>query len=186
MFSHLDMALPMTAGIEIVQDNGKTSSGSRIHPTNSAPSLSELDAIDLPDYGLTGATLVTEIKQPEATYSSNGSIPPSITAVSTSKTPAELEQSQPPTPQGHDAVDLVPTFWYPRMNRWRYVAACLEYFANGLNDSAPGALIPYIEHWYGIGYAVVSTIWICNAGMWALLRSPHDTVVLIHDQLASS
>ena len=38
-----------------------------------------------------------------------------------------------------------------------------EYLANGLNDSAPGALIPYVEKWYGIGYAVVSTIWISNA-----------------------
>ena len=37
------------------------------------------------------------------------------------------------------------------------------YFVNGMNDSAPGPLIPYIEQWYGIGYAVVSTIWISNA-----------------------
>ena len=32
-----------------------------------------------------------------------------------------------------------------------------------MNDSAPGALIPYIEAWYHIDYATVSTIWIGNA-----------------------
>ena len=84
--------------------------------------------------------------------------------VSAAKTPDELEQSQPPTPQGQDGVDMVPTLWYPKMNKWRVLAACLEYFGNGINDSAPGALIPYIEEWYGIGYAVVSMIWMSNAG----------------------
>lgn len=49
------------------------------------------------------------------------------------------------------------------MNKWRILAACGEYFGNGLNDAAPGALIPYIETWYGIGYALVSLIWITNA-----------------------
>src|SRR6185437_13491447 len=33
----------------------------------------------------------------------------------------------------------------------------------GLNDSATGALIPYIEDEYQIGYAVVSVIFITNA-----------------------
>lgn len=32
-----------------------------------------------------------------------------------------------------------------------------------MSDSAPGALIPYIEDYYHIGYAIVSTIWIANA-----------------------
>lgn len=35
--------------------------------------------------------------------------------------------------------------------------------SNGMNDSAPGALIPYIERDYHIGYAVVSLIFIANA-----------------------
>ncbi|KAL8967902.1 MAG: hypothetical protein Q9197_005164 [Variospora fuerteventurae] len=49
------------------------------------------------------------------------------------------------------------------MNRWRFLSACLMCFANGLNDSAPGALIPYLEKGYEIGYAVVSLIFITNA-----------------------
>lgn len=36
-------------------------------------------------------------------------------------------------------------------------------FASGLNDSAPGALIPYIEKEYHIGYAIVSLIFVTNA-----------------------
>ena len=179
------MALPIAAGIEIVQDK-RVSSESRMTATDPAPSLSELDAMELPDYGLTCADQVKEIKQPEAAYSPTGSFPSTVDATQASKTPAELEQSQPPTPLGHDAVNLVPTFWYPRMNRWRYVSACLEYFANGLNDSAPGALIPYIEQFYGIGYAVVSTIWICNAGVSTLFRMLRDIRVLINEQLDSS
>lgn len=34
---------------------------------------------------------------------------------------------------------------------------------NGMNDSAPGALIPYMEKHYDIGYAVVSLIFVTNA-----------------------
>lgn len=32
-----------------------------------------------------------------------------------------------------------------------------------MNDSASGALIPYVEAYYNIGYAVVSLFWISNA-----------------------
>lgn len=57
----------------------------------------------------------------------------------------------------------MPSFWHPKMNKFRVLACCLIYFGNGMSDSAPGALIPYIEDWYNIGYAVVSLIWITNA-----------------------
>lgn len=36
-------------------------------------------------------------------------------------------------------------------------------FGNGFNDSAPGALIPYMEKHYSIGYAIVSLIFVTNA-----------------------
>jgi fucose permease len=49
------------------------------------------------------------------------------------------------------------------MNRFRVLSCCLIYFGNGLNDSAPGALIPYIETHYRIGYAVVSLIFVAQA-----------------------
>lgn len=44
------------------------------------------------------------------------------------------------------------------LTKWRYASCCLMCFANGLNDSIPGALIPHIEDYYGIGYALVSVL----------------------------
>ncbi|KAL8947842.1 MAG: hypothetical protein Q9222_005913 [Ikaeria aurantiellina] len=49
------------------------------------------------------------------------------------------------------------------MNKYRLLSACLMCFGNGLNDSAPGALIPYMEKTYTIGYAIVSLIFVSNA-----------------------
>lgn len=77
--------------------------------------------------------------------------------------PNGLLASRPPSPQLDAAADLVQSFFHPRMNRWRVLAACLTYFTNGLTDSAAGALIPYIEEDYRIGYATVSTIFITQA-----------------------
>jgi hypothetical protein len=37
------------------------------------------------------------------------------------------------------------SFSNPPMNRFRMLSVCLMNFGNGLSDSAPGALIPYIE-----------------------------------------
>lgn len=81
----------------------------------------------------------------------------------TPTSPNELEASRPPTPKRGTAASALPTFWYPRMNKWRILCSCLIYFGNGMSDSAPGALIPYIEEYYHIGYAIVSMIWIANA-----------------------
>lgn len=121
------------------------------------PSVEELDAIELPNYGLVSSRTYS------ATITPAGSNTPYEAPNGTQKTPNELEHSQPPTPKQGDAALIVPSWSYPRMNKWRVLATCMEYFGNGLNDSAPGALLPYIETWYGIGYAVVSTIWISNA-----------------------
>lgn len=78
-------------------------------------------------------------------------------------TPNELEMSRPPSPKNDEAVDVVQTLSNPPMNRYRLLSACLMSFGNGLNDSAPGALIPHIERSYGIGYAMVSLIFVTNA-----------------------
>ncbi|KAK9481223.1 major facilitator superfamily domain-containing protein [Lipomyces japonicus] len=51
----------------------------------------------------------------------------------------------------------------PPMNKWRMVACCWTIFGLGLNDGAPGALLPYIEKYYDVNYAEVSTIWMANA-----------------------
>ncbi|EXJ75258.1 uncharacterized protein A1O5_01954 [Cladophialophora psammophila CBS 110553] len=79
-------------------------------------------------------------------------------------TPGELERSQPPTPKRDQAVDaIVQSISNPPRNRWRVAAASVMFFLLGLNDAATGALIPYLEKDYHIGYAIVSLIFITNA-----------------------
>ncbi|KIX00068.1 uncharacterized protein Z518_10995 [Rhinocladiella mackenziei CBS 650.93] len=80
------------------------------------------------------------------------------------QTPGELEQSQPPTPKRSHAVEaIVQSASDPPRNRWRLAAAALMFFLLGINDAATGALIPYLEEEYSIGYAVVSLIFVTNA-----------------------
>ncbi|KAH0443804.1 MFS efflux [Colletotrichum camelliae] len=95
--------------------------------------------------------------------SPRGSTTPSR-AQSPSRTPttsgSDLEMSRPSTPI---AIESLPSITDPYMNRFRLAASCLVNLGNGLNDSAPGALIPYMEKHYDIGYAIVSLIFIGNA-----------------------
>lgn len=72
---------------------------------------------------------------------------------------APSEQTTTPTAQ---EPDNNPT---PLKNRtkWRVLSNCLMGLGNGLNDSAPGALIPYLEKHYSVGYAIVSLIFVTNA-----------------------
>lgn len=156
-------SLAFGAGLSLVSPEVTPPAAAR---TNARPpSQDELDAIELPTYGL------TDRKDPD------DSITPAYPHRQYEDyTPNELERSQPPTPKQHEAANVVPSWSYPKMNRWRVLAACSEYFGNGLNDSAPGALIPYIELWYGIGYAVVSTIWISNAAGFILAAFVSDLI----------
>jgi len=60
--------------------------------------------------------------------------------------PNDLEMSRPATPtQGIGGFEAIQSVWSPPMNRYRMLAICTMSFCTGLNDSAPGALIPYIE-----------------------------------------
>ncbi|KAI8630541.1 MFS general substrate transporter [Xylariaceae sp. FL1651] len=82
-------------------------------------------------------------------------------------TPAEerdLEMSVPGTPaEPTNAFEVLPSLTNPPMNKYRFIAVCLQNALCGLTDSAPGALIPYMEKYYNIGYAIVSLIFISNA-----------------------
>lgn len=62
-----------------------------------------------------------------------------------------------------DGVIALQSLSDPKMNRFRLAAVCMNNLLGGLNDSAPGALIPYMEKYYDIGYATVSLIFIGNA-----------------------
>lgn len=59
--------------------------------------------------------------------------------------------------------EQVQTIWHPYKNRFRVMAACLTSLGNGMNDSAPGALIASVERDYNIAYGTVSIIFVCNA-----------------------
>ncbi|TVY84286.1 Bypass of stop codon protein [Lachnellula suecica] len=96
-------------------------------------------------------------------FESGGTTTPS--GYQTPRTPNDLEMSRPPspTPGEEDGVYAMQSFSNPPMNRFRMASVCLLNFGNGLSDSAPGALLPYVEKEYNIGYAVVSLIFVTNA-----------------------
>ena len=168
-------SLAFAAGLDVVSSNISNPPSTKIN--GRPPSNDELDAVELPDYGglmrsksYNAAITPTGPQTPMEVHT------PGLDQVPSPKTPNELERSQPPTPMRDEAASVVPSFWYPKMNRYRVLSACLEYFGNGMNDSAPGALIPYIESWYHIGYATVSLIWITNAAGFILAAFSTDFI----------
>ncbi|KAJ6102566.1 hypothetical protein N7486_004993 [Penicillium sp. IBT 16267x] len=80
-------------------------------------------------------------------------------------TPGSLE-SRMPTSIAENATTIE---WAPDRTvtpwktKWRLSSACLMLFGNGMNDGAPGALIPYMERHYQISYSIVSLIFVGNA-----------------------
>jgi hypothetical protein len=79
----------------------------------------------------------------------NGPSTPGSVPASGYQTPqtTDLEMSRPPSPTNEElgGVAAMQSFSNPPMNRFRMLSVCLMNFGNGLSDSAPGALIPYIE-----------------------------------------
>jgi hypothetical protein len=66
--------------------------------------------------------------------------------VETPVAPDDLEMSRPVTPnQESEGFEVIQSIMNPPMNKFRMLAVCTMSFCTGLNDSAPGALIPYIE-----------------------------------------
>ncbi|ODV82396.1 MFS general substrate transporter [Suhomyces tanzawaensis NRRL Y-17324] len=57
----------------------------------------------------------------------------------------------------------VMSFRNPPMNRYRVVVCIVWTFICGFSDAAPGALLPHIETYYHVNYALASLIWISNA-----------------------
>lgn len=119
----------------------------RDFPANkSAPTLHELDALSF------GALYTGP-----STYETHASATPASPHI-------DFERSRSPTPSIHeDTAPIVQTLSNPSMNKYRFLSACLMCFGNGLNDSAPGALLPSMKSHYRVGYAAASTIFILNA-----------------------
>lgn len=61
------------------------------------------------------------------------SIPATPSGIQTPRTPNELEQIRPPSPDydDADAVDVVQSWNNPSINRYRLLSACLMNFGNG-------------------------------------------------------
>ena len=62
--------------------------------------------------------------------------------------PRDLEMSRPASPTNgneENGVEALQSFSSPPINRYRMLAVCMCNFGNGLSDSAPGALLPYME-----------------------------------------
>ena len=71
-----------------------------------------------------------------------------------------------PVPAGHGGQALVtvtPSVKHPYMNKWRVASTCVAFFIQGMNDSAPGALLPYMERYYSVSHAIMSLIFVANA-----------------------
>ncbi|KAG8527584.1 uncharacterized protein KY384_007737 [Bacidia gigantensis] len=131
----------------------------RCKPITDPPVALSKDTFALPD--LPTAFELDEINSHQLL---NGtSIPATPTGAYTPSTPSELEESGPLSPDQDEATEALQTLSSPPINKYRVLAACLMNFGNGLNDSAPGALIPYMEKDYHIGYAIVSLIFVANA-----------------------
>ncbi|KAH7319824.1 MFS efflux transporter [Stachybotrys elegans] len=102
--------------------------------------------------------------QPEEPSPANNTDWPASGTASPPPVDEDLERSRPASPVPPDtAAEVLPTIWQPFMNRFRVLAVCMANFSNALNDSAAGALIPYMEIHYNIGYAVVSLIFVGQA-----------------------
>ncbi|KAF3017099.1 hypothetical protein E8E14_008284 [Neopestalotiopsis sp. 37M] len=73
----------------------------------------------------------------------------------------EAAASAAASPVADDEVEQVfPSIFSSKKDRLRLAACCSMSFTGGLNDSAAGALIPYMETHYDIGYGTVSLIFV--------------------------
>lgn len=68
---------------------------------------------------------------------------PTASGTQSPRSSGDLEISRPASPV--QEVEALQSFTRPYMNRFRMSAVCSQNFVGGLNDSAPGALIPYME-----------------------------------------
>jgi fucose permease len=164
-------ASPFASSLSLTTHEPVTKPAKSARPHERGPSIEEIDSLELPHYGLTQdhnaiskpfSGMVTH----QATHAEDGG----------HTTPRELEASPPHSPVDSGGIAVLPSFWYPMMNKWRVLAACLIYFGNGINDAVNGALIPSMEDHYGIGYAVVSLIFVANAAGF-ILAAPTSNAI---------
>lgn len=121
------------------------------------------------DYGLPSPT---PLKLDELQWNAVYTGPATPEATAETRTPAiQGDEDQTTTPgdrfgfqpsQEHLASEALQS-WSQGANKWRVLSACVVYFNNGLSDSAPGALLPYMEDHYHISYSIVSLVFVAQA-----------------------
>ncbi|KAL2012940.1 hypothetical protein VTN00DRAFT_465 [Thermoascus crustaceus] len=77
--------------------------------------------------------------------------------------PTTIAAEEPDAEPTNEAIVVAQSITNPPINKYRLLTVSLLNFLGGLNDSAPGPLIPYIERHYSVNYATVSTIFVANA-----------------------
>lgn len=105
----------------------------------SSPKLTSPPAVKRKDpTGLESAIELQDYMQQVQTQHSRQSSGTSAAAANAPRkapttTPNELEMSRPPSPV--QATELVPSWGFPSMNKYRVLAVCGVYFGNGINDA---------------------------------------------------
>ena len=79
------------------------------------------------------------------------------------------DPSLEPLPQQVNTGKQIMTSRNPPGNLYRIIITCCWSAAGGWSDATPGAILPFIEDYYGITYAVVSLIWMANAAGFILI-----------------
>ncbi|KKY25005.1 putative mfs transporter [Phaeomoniella chlamydospora] len=74
------------------------------------------------------------------------------------------EQSNGTLPPPTTAVPILQRWNNPRINMWRCFATFYSFIILGTNDSAYGALIPYLETYYDVNYTVISLVFLSPMG----------------------
>lgn len=163
------LSSPFAGGLGLVTHEPVTKPAS-VRSHERGPSIEELDSIALPDYGLTKNGGTASSVQDDAGKSQDERPSGSCAVIDAD------DVSRPQSPVATGATTIAPSFWYPAMNKWRVLAACLIYFGNGINDAVNGALIPSMEDQYNIGYAIVSMIFVANAAGF-ILAAPTSNAI---------
>ena len=70
------------------------------------------------------------------------------------------ENATLPSPITANTTPQLQRWNYPRVNLWRLLGTFWSFIILGANDAAYGALIPYLETYYGIDYLTISLVFL--------------------------
>lgn len=104
-------------------------------------------------------TPAVELAEPNFSIGSSSQQRPDNVRHETATTLTKLVEYGEPLPHDLDIMSIR----NPPKNLYRVIAGCVWVFTTGLTDGVLGAILPYMETYYGISYAVVSLIWLGNA-----------------------